>query len=90
MTRRLDTNREKTLCYCLGVRYGCVIDTIRGEECTSVKEVTRNCKAGGGCRSCHPEIGDLITELREERKAAGGIIKGIIGRVFGRRTGGSS
>ena len=86
MTRRLDTDGEKLLCYCLGVRYGRVIDTIRADRCTSVQQVTRRCKAGGGCRSCHPEIQELIAEVRDERKAAGYGIKGVIGRVFGRRT----
>ena len=84
MTRRLETDREKMLCYCLGVRYGCVIDTIRADACASVQQVTRKCKAGGGCRSCHPEIEELITEVREERKGGGGIL-GVIARVFGRR-----
>lgn len=83
MSRPMQTDREKMLCYCLGVRYGRVIDVVREEECRNVQQVTRLCKAGGGCRSCHPEIEELIADAKAERK--GGGLKGVFGRVFGRR-----
>lgn len=80
----LDTDRDKMLCYCLGVRYGRVIDVVVEEGCKNVQQVTRLCKAGGGCRSCHPEIEEVITDAAARRKAGG--LKGMIGRVFRRRS----
>jgi len=82
----LDTNREKTLCYCLGVSYGRVTDTLRSEECKTVSQVTRLCKAGGGCRSCHPEIEELMAAIKAEKQADRGGLLGGIGRLFRRRS----
>ena len=86
MTRRLDTDTKKMLCYCLGVRYGRVIDAVRDPGCRTVQQVTRRCKAGGGCRSCHPEIEELLAEAQAERRAAGGGIKRVLAHLFGRRS----
>ena len=85
MSGVLETSREKMLCYCLGVPYGRVIDTVRDEQCKTVQQVTRLCKAGGGCRSCHPEIEGLLAAAREERRRAGSGLLGLIGRLFRRR-----
>jgi len=83
MSSSMDTERNKMLCYCLGVRYGRVIDVVTEEECKTVQQVTRLCKAGGGCRSCHPEIEELIADAKARRKHTG--IRGVLSRVFGRR-----
>jgi NifU-like protein len=68
-----DTDPDKMLCYCLGVRYGEVIDTVRDHDCRTVAQVTRLCRAGGGCRSCHPEIEGVIREVRESHRARRGL-----------------
>jgi NifU-like protein len=59
------------LCYCLGVRYGTAERAIRAGGLRKVSEVTEACKAGGGCRSCHPEIQELLDHLQRERRRGG-------------------
>jgi NifU-like protein len=39
-----------------------VRQTIQQHHCTSIDQVTRQCRAGGGCRSCHVEIHELLQE----------------------------
>jgi len=80
---RLETDPSRMLCYCLGVRYGKVVHTIREHGCAQVADVTRRCKAGGGCRSCHPEIEELMDEIRKQIPARGFMAR--LGRLFGRR-----
>lgn len=67
----LDTDPDKMLCYCLGVRYGTVVECVREDRLVSVAQVTRACKAGGGCRSCHPEIQEVIDAVRKSRRRRG-------------------
>ncbi len=55
------------LCYCKSVTYGEVRAAIRSVAARTVVEVTRACDAGGGCRTCHPEIEDLLEEARAEQ-----------------------
>ncbi|MAG57250.1 MAG: hypothetical protein CMJ83_13235 [Planctomycetes bacterium] len=81
---RIDTDANKMLCYCLGVRYGAVVETIREHDYRTVSQVTRGCKAGGGCRSCHPEIEELIEEVRMERQGGEGVFA-TLGRLFRRK-----
>lgn len=61
---------ERMLCYCLGVRVGRVSQAIEAGA-KSVEAVTKACKAGGGCRSCHPEIRALLQEFGKGGEAAG-------------------
>ena len=75
---------EKMLCYCLGVRYGTVAETIREHGCRRVEQVTKLCRAGGGCRSCHPEIAELIESVRNETDATSGL-RALLGRIFSPR-----
>ena len=51
---------EKMLCYCRNVRYGDVRGAIAQCELKTIDEVTAKNQAGGGCRSCHPEIQEEI------------------------------
>lgn len=75
----------KTLCcHCLGVTYGRVEQTIRTHRCRKVEEVTRLCRAGGGCRSCHPDIQDLLHEIWRDLDGRG--FTAVLRRLFSRRT----
>ena len=62
---------DKLLCYCMGVTFGTVRQIVRDHGCKTVEQVTRECKAGGGCRSCHPEIEQVISEKQGARKSGG-------------------
>ena len=59
---------NRLLCHCLTVTWQEVEDTIRDHRCTTVKDVTVRCGAGGGCKSCHPEITELIEAARAEKR----------------------
>ena len=78
-----ENDDQKMLCYCLGVRYQTVVRTIRERQCRTVDEVTRWCRAGGACRSCHPEIADEIRKWRAQR---GGVWRALWQRLFGARS----
>ena len=67
MSGKPEIDDQKMLCYCLGVRHHRVVEVIRDNDCKTVAEVTRLCRAGGGCRSCHPEIEDEIQKHREQK-----------------------
>lgn len=81
MTLPDDPNR--ILCYCLGVPSGIVEQAVREKGLKTVQAVTEETKAGGGCRSCHPEIREVIQKVRAETKGEGG----LFARLFGRRSG---
>ena len=72
---------HKMLCFCLGVRYETVREAVVEHSCRSVKDVTQACKAGGGCRSCHPEIEEEIARVRAGMKRSS---RGWLSRLFGR------
>lgn len=54
----------ETVCYCYDVPDTVIIKTIREHNCEEVEQVTELCNAGGGCTSCHPDIEELIDEIR--------------------------
>ena len=58
---------DEMLCYCKNVRYGAVRRSIARTDARDVDTVTRDCDAGSGCRTCHPEIEDLLEEHRQAR-----------------------
>jgi len=70
------------LCYCKSVRYGTVRKSIARTGARDVETVTLDCDAGAGCRTCHPEIEDLIKERKAENP---GWIKRLVG-LFGSRS----
>lgn len=74
-------NKDRLLCHCLSVPWGTVEETIRQHGCRKVTQVTELCQAGGGCRSCHPDIEELIEKVRAER---GGLLRRM-GRLLSRR-----
>jgi bacterioferritin-associated ferredoxin len=63
--RRIYTGKlDELICLCLKVHRNKILETIEGSNLTTVAQVRRGCRAGGGCGSCHEEIARLITERR--------------------------
>lgn len=56
----------ETICYCFDVPDTTIKRVIRENRISEVDLVTEACNAGGGCTSCHPDIEELIDEIREE------------------------
>ena len=75
-------NKKKLLCHCLTVTWLEVEDTIREHGLRTVEEVTARCGAGGGCRTCHPEIAELIAEVGPSR----GRFRSFLARLFSRKS----
>lgn len=81
---------NQMLCYCLGVRYGTVEEAIVEKQLTKVAQITQHTKAGGGCRSCHPDLKDLLARVKAaeedgraeptERQGLGAKLKRLFGR----------
>ena len=58
--------RRRVICRCLGVASPRIFDAIRIAQLTSIAEVTKTVLAGGGCGLCHPEIEEILAEVRGE------------------------
>ena len=58
--------RRRVICRCLGVASPRIFEAVRNERLTSIAEVTKAVRAGGGCGLCHPEIEEILAELRGE------------------------
>lgn len=67
---------KRLLCHCLTVTWQEVEETVRSHGCRNVHQVTERCGAGGGCRSCHVEIEQVIAKVRSERRS-------VLARFFG-------
>jgi NifU-like protein len=59
-------SRRRVICRCLGVASPRIFDAIRSESLTTVAGVTKSVRAGGGCGLCHPEIEEILAEVRGE------------------------
>lgn len=70
---------QKILCYCKNVRYGDVRRAIAEGDLKRIEQVTAVNQAGGGCRSCHPEIQVLLNEHRESK---GSLLSGLLKKFF--------
>ena len=59
------------VCKCFGVTDTKIAHEVREHKLTTIEQVTNYCKAGGGCRSCHPQIQAIIDEVwhKEKEKA---------------------
>ncbi len=59
------------ICKCFGVTDNKIAHVVREHKLTTIEQVTNYCKAGGGCRSCHPQIQTIIDEVwhKEKEKA---------------------
>jgi NifU-like protein len=75
------SEKSPILCHCMGVD----VDTVRRVICERkldhVRDVTRHCRAGGGCKSCHVEIMELITA---DQAARGSFLRRLWMRIRGR------
>ena len=71
---------DRMLCYCKSVRYGEVREAIEATRATTVEQIIRHNSAGGGCRTCHNEIEELIAES-VARRPRGGLL-GFLSRLF--------
>ncbi|MGQ3685623.1 MAG: Fe-S cluster assembly protein NifU [Candidatus Loosdrechtia sp.] len=56
------------VCKCFGVTDNKISHEVREHKLTTVEQVTNYCKAGGGCRSCHPQIQAIINEVWQKEK----------------------
>ena len=56
--------RRRLVCRCMGVASPRIYAAVRGEGLASVAEVTKAVRAGGGCGMCHPEIEEILADLR--------------------------
>ncbi len=66
---------DRILCHCMNVTAGTVRRTIEIHRCRRVEDVTALCRAGGGCRTCWPEIEELLAAARRARR-------GVLKRLF--------
>jgi NifU-like protein len=53
---------EALVCTCFGVSERTIERVVEARSLRTVAEVTRACHAGGGCRSCHPLILDILED----------------------------
>jgi NifU-like protein len=58
--------RPRLVCRCLGVASPRIYRAVRAQGLASVPEVTKAVRAGGGCGLCHPEIEEILAEVRGE------------------------
>lgn len=56
------------VCKCFGVTDNKIAHEVREHKLTTVEQVTNYCKAGGGCRACHPQIQAIINEVWQKEK----------------------
>ena len=52
---------EALICTCFGVSEHRIENEIASKGLTTIAEVTRECNAGAGCRSCYPLIQELLS-----------------------------
>ena len=58
--------RPRVVCRCLGVASPRIFEAARKQGLTSVAAVTKALRAGGGCGLCHPEIEEILADVRGE------------------------
>jgi len=58
----------KIICKCFGVTDKKIARVVRENRLRTIEEVTNYTKAGGGCKSCHPDIKAIIEEVWSKEK----------------------
>jgi len=58
--------RPRVVCRCLGVASPRIFEAARKQGLESVAAVTKALRAGGGCGLCHPEIEEILADVRGE------------------------
>ena len=64
------TGDEALICTCFGVSEKTIERVIETRSLRTIEQVTRACNAGGGCRSCHPLIEDILEDYWRTATAA--------------------
>jgi len=64
----VEREEGRIVCRCFGVTDRQIERAVRENDLRTVEEVTNYTKAGGGCRSCHSEIEEIIKRVRGEVK----------------------
>jgi NifU-like protein len=57
---------EALICTCFFVSERTIENTARQYHAVTIDEVTRACRAGGGCGSCHPLIAEILESVNRE------------------------
>ena len=57
---------EALICTCFFVSERTIENTARQFHATTIDDVTRSCRAGGGCGSCHPLIAEILESIQRE------------------------
>jgi NifU-like protein len=57
---------EALICTCFGVSERTIEREIHEKHLRTISEVTRECNAGAGCRSCYPLIEDIMEEVNRK------------------------
>ncbi len=57
---------EALVCTCFGVSERTIEREIQEKKLRTIAEVTRECNAGAGCRSCYPLIEDIMEEVNSK------------------------
>jgi NifU-like protein len=53
---------EALICTCFAVSEKTIEHVVKTRSLQTIEQVTRACNAGGGCRSCHPLILDILDD----------------------------
>jgi NifU-like protein len=65
------TGDEALICTCFGISEHSIENVIRTRELLTIEQVTKACNAGGGCRSCHPLIEDILDDFWRTQRSPG-------------------
>jgi NifU-like protein len=68
--RKWDKELEgEVVCHCFGVTDKELERVIRENDVTTVEDLTNDCKAGGGCGNCIPELESILARTLAEKEA---------------------
>ena len=57
---------DALICTCFGVSERTIENEVQQKNLVTIQEVTRECNAGAGCRSCYPLIEDILEEVNRK------------------------
>lgn len=59
-------DRNETICNCMGVTRGEIIDAIKEKGLTTVEQVSEATEAGTGCGGCLDEIQTILDKVNKK------------------------